>query len=85
MQRAKSLVSGNRAVSGCDKKLAGAGAGGRGAGNGGRSGSHRNRFEFTFVCKGLTSHSTHNRSFVDDFYRPDHDQTNSVKALKETS
>ena len=32
--------------------------------------------------RGLTSHSTH--YFGDDFYRPD-DQTNSVKALKETS
>ena len=32
--------------------------------------------------QGLTSHLTHNRSFADDFYRPD-DQTNSVKALKE--
>ena len=31
----------------------------------------------------LTYHSTHNRSFRDDFYRPD-DQTNSVKELKET-
>jgi len=30
--------------------------------------------------QGLTSRSTH---FGDDFYRPD-DQTNSVKALKET-
>ena len=30
------------------------------------------------------SHSTHNRSFRGRFYRPD-DQTNSVKALKESS
>ena len=36
------------------------------------------------LCRGLTSHSTHNRSFRGRFYRPD-DQTNSVKALKETS
>ena len=35
-------------------------------------------------CRSLTSHSTHYRSFWDDFYRPD-DQTDSVKALKETN
>ena len=32
----------------------------------------------------VESHSTHYRSFQGRFYRP-HDQTNSVKALKETS
>ena len=46
--RAKNLVSGSGAVSGCKKigwSGSGAGAGGRGAGNGAGSGSHRNRFE----------------------------------------
>jgi len=42
-ERAKNLVSGSGAVSGCEKKLAG--VGGRGAGNGAGNGSHRNRFE----------------------------------------
>jgi len=47
-ERAKNLVSGSGAVSGCEKvgwSGSGAGAGGRGAGNGAGSGSVRNRFE----------------------------------------
>ena len=47
-ERAKNLVSGSGAVSGCEKigwSGSGAGAGGRGAGNGAVSGSVRNRFE----------------------------------------
>ena len=38
----------------------------------------------TLQCRGLTSHSTHHRSFRDDFYRTD-GRTDSVKALKKIS
>jgi len=45
----------------------------------------RQRITFKWLIEqGLMSHQTHYRSCRDDFYRS-YDQTNSVKALKETS